>query len=121
MSVFLTPDLEPISGGTYFPPRDSFGRLGFSSILTMISDKWKINHSQIVIQGREIAESIRNSIQPLTTKDGEKSTSPNVNNTFDLCFEWFSKRFDTIYGGFGSAPKFPKAGYYLYPFKLINL
>lgn len=33
MSVFLTPDLKPVSGGTYFPPKDSFGRTGFKTVL----------------------------------------------------------------------------------------
>lgn len=37
MSVFLTPDLKPITGGTYFPPEDRYGRPGFGSILEMIS------------------------------------------------------------------------------------
>lgn len=41
MSVFLTPDLEPITGGTYFPPADTFGRLGFPTVLKMIADKVK--------------------------------------------------------------------------------
>src|SRR5438067_1430824 len=29
MSVFLTPDLKPFFGGTYFPPQDAYGRPGF--------------------------------------------------------------------------------------------
>ncbi len=44
MSVFLTPDLEPITGGTYFPPEDSFGRPGFASILKMIAEKVSLFH-----------------------------------------------------------------------------
>jgi uncharacterized protein YyaL (SSP411 family) len=38
MSVWLTPDLKPFYGGTYFPPRDNFGRPGFPAILKFISD-----------------------------------------------------------------------------------
>src|SRR5438067_11439157 len=33
MSVFLTPDLRPFYGGTYFPPEDSYGRPGFVTLL----------------------------------------------------------------------------------------
>jgi uncharacterized protein YyaL (SSP411 family) len=115
MSIFLTPELEPISGGTYYPPRDSLGRLGFSTVLTMISDKWKINNVQIREQSREIAESIRIVMQPSTTKDvkdEQKSTFPNSDSTFKACFEWLSKRFDSTNGGFGLAPKFPKPGFF---------
>ena len=39
MSVFLTPDLKPFVGGTYFPPRDSYGRPGFATLLKKIASK----------------------------------------------------------------------------------
>jgi uncharacterized protein YyaL (SSP411 family) len=39
MSVFLTPDLEPITGGTYFPPNDAYGRPGFPTVLKIIAGK----------------------------------------------------------------------------------
>lgn len=38
MTVFLTPDLDPITGGTYFPPRDSAGSLGLPSVLRIVSE-----------------------------------------------------------------------------------
>lgn len=37
MSVFLTPELEPFTGGTYFPPEDSFHRPGFPTVLKSIA------------------------------------------------------------------------------------
>ena len=37
MSVFLTPELKPFLGGTYFPPRDTFGRPGFSTVLKAVA------------------------------------------------------------------------------------
>ncbi|XP_047490222.1 spermatogenesis-associated protein 20-like isoform X2 [Penaeus chinensis] len=39
MSVFLTPDLVPVAGGTYFPPEDRFGRSGFGTVLKSLSQK----------------------------------------------------------------------------------
>lgn len=39
MSVFLTPDLKPIGGGTYFPPNDAYGRAGFKTILLHMSKR----------------------------------------------------------------------------------
>lgn len=39
MSVFLTPDLKPIIGGTYFPPDDRHGQTGFKTILLYIAEK----------------------------------------------------------------------------------
>lgn len=37
MSVFLTPNLNPVAGGTYFPPEDKWGRAGFKTILLKIA------------------------------------------------------------------------------------
>lgn len=48
MSVFLTPDLKPIAGGTYFPPVDKYGRPGFKTILKTIADQW--HSKQIALQ-----------------------------------------------------------------------
>ena len=39
MSVFLTPDLNPVAGGTYFPPEDKYGRAGFKTVLLKIAKK----------------------------------------------------------------------------------
>lgn len=39
MSVFLTPDLKPIVGGTYFPPEDTHRQAGFKTILLNIAQK----------------------------------------------------------------------------------
>lgn len=39
MSVFLTPDLNPIGGGTYYPPENAFGRPGFKTVLLHMAKK----------------------------------------------------------------------------------
>ena len=39
MSVFMTPDLKPFVGGTYFPPKDTFGRPGFTTLLKSIAEQ----------------------------------------------------------------------------------
>src|SRR5947208_17120832 len=41
MSVFLTPDLKPFFGGTYFPPTDAYGRPGFVTVLRGIEDAYR--------------------------------------------------------------------------------
>ena len=33
MTVFLTPELKPFFGGTYFPPTSRWGRPGFADLL----------------------------------------------------------------------------------------
>lgn len=50
MSVFLTTDLTPIYGGTYFPPQ------GFVTLLQRISQIWTTQRSEVVTKGEEIIE-----------------------------------------------------------------
>lgn len=39
MSVWLTPDLKPFVGGTYFPPEDGVHRVGFRTVLLRIAEQ----------------------------------------------------------------------------------
>lgn len=39
MSVWLTPDLKPFVGGTYFPPEDRVHRVGFRTVLLRIAEQ----------------------------------------------------------------------------------
>jgi len=41
LNVFLTPDLKPFFGGTYFPPDDRHGRSSFVQVLKQIQKLWK--------------------------------------------------------------------------------
>src|SRR5438046_7825161 len=59
MSVFLTPDLKPFVGGTYFPPEDKYGRPGFKTLLGRIDDGWKKDHAGIIAHGDKVVEQLR--------------------------------------------------------------
>ncbi|MEA3145076.1 MAG: uncharacterized protein QOI53_497, partial [Verrucomicrobiota bacterium] len=58
MSVFLTPELKPFLGGTYYPPDDRYGRPGFGSLLTRIAEIWEKNPEKIEDQGAHFTEAI---------------------------------------------------------------
>lgn len=51
MSVFLTPSLEPLAGGTYFPPEDMYGRPGFKSVLLSLAEQWRTRPDSISSSG----------------------------------------------------------------------
>ena len=51
MSAWLTPELMPFFGGTYFPPEDRHGRAGFASILRAIAGGWKNERDKLVAEG----------------------------------------------------------------------
>jgi uncharacterized protein YyaL (SSP411 family) len=102
MSVFLTPDLEPFFGGTYFPPRGAHGRPGFADLLVGLSRAWRENREHIVQQGRRMTERIAG--------EGRFDARAELHaNVLDHSLAALRESFDPVWGGFGSAPKFPHA------------
>lgn len=103
MSVWLTPELKPIVGGTYFPPKDQFGRPGFASVLQQIADVWKKDREELVRRGDAIVKALQNHFA---------SSKANLNSLkheiLDMAFDAFEKIYDEEHGGFGNAPKFPR-------------
>jgi uncharacterized protein len=102
MSVWLTPDLKPFVGGTYFPPEDRYGQPGFKKVLERIAAAWKDNHDKIVEQGGKIVAALRES-QSAAADQGK--IDPAI---LDAAYEQIARSYDPKEGGFGSAPKFPR-------------
>src|SRR5438046_2311986 len=103
MSVWLTPDLKPFVGGTYFPPEDRYGQPGFKKVLERIAAAWKQDHEKIAGQGASIVEALREA-QTAQPAAAEKIDA----KILSVAYEQFSRNFDARDGGFGSAPKFPR-------------
>jgi uncharacterized protein len=102
MTVFLTPDQEPFFAGTYFPPEDRWGRPGFGTLLKKIAEVWENNSSDLRTQAREVTARLKREWQA----PAPVSISAEV---LDEAANDFSREFDSRFGGFGSAPKFPPA------------
>jgi uncharacterized protein YyaL (SSP411 family) len=102
MSVWLTPDLQPFIGGTYFPPEDRYGHSGFRSVLRKIASAWQESRDKLVLQGQRIVEALGEA-----QKSSENDSLTVDAKVFDLAAEQFSRSFDPEEGGFGRAPKFP--------------
>src|SRR5215472_8734400 len=102
MSVWLTPDLQPFVGGTYFPPEDRYGQPAFKSVLQRIATAWKQDHDKIVEQGNKIVDALRES-QSVAAGDGKVDAS-----VLDAAFKQIARSYDPKDGGFGNAPKFPR-------------
>ena len=101
MSVFLTPQLKPFFGGTYFPPDDRYGRPGFRTVLEHIAAQWKSQRARIDSSGEQVMEQLE--------KYARVSSSflPDE-KTIAICFSAFRRGYDERLGGFGGAPKFPR-------------
>jgi uncharacterized protein YyaL (SSP411 family) len=105
MSVFLTPDLKPFYGGTYFPPTSRWGRPGFVDLLNELSRVWKEDRARVDHAAIELFDRLR-----LVTGEGKRQRETGVAGTeaLDVAVEQFQMAFDTRRGGFGDAPKFPR-------------
>lgn len=102
MSMFLTPDLKPFYGATYVPPTSKFGLPGFEDLIQQIHVAWKTRRNEVEDSGEEIINSIR---QHLFESGGKRSLDVNI---LTKAINQFKQVFDDDYGGFGSAPKFPR-------------
>ncbi|XP_072397894.1 spermatogenesis-associated protein 20 [Diabrotica undecimpunctata] len=104
MSVFLSPDLEPLAGGTYFPPEDMYGRPGFKSVLKDLAKQWNTNRSKMEAAAKKIIGILRN-MEVKETKDGQSIPGEDAWKT---CVLQLTRNYESDYGGFSTAPKFPQ-------------
>ena len=103
MSVWLTPDLAPFLGGTYYPPEDRGGRPGFKTVLARLAKGWKDEREGIVQHGADVAKQLAE----YAAGSEAKADAPGRASLYGGLNQ-LTKRFDSEYGGFGSAPKFPQ-------------
>src|ERR1700739_704580 len=64
MSVFLTPDLKPFYGGTYFPPADMHGRPGFVTVLKAVEDAYKNRRQDVEKSADQPKDLIQQLLKP---------------------------------------------------------
>ena len=95
LTAFLTPDLKPFFGGTYFP------REQFMQLLQQISHTWKEAPQKVTQGGEDLANFLKQSQKPA------EAPEPLDEKILSLALEQLSQNFDSTYGGFGHPPKFP--------------
>jgi uncharacterized protein YyaL (SSP411 family) len=103
LTVFLTPDLIPFFGGTYFPPEDKFGKPGFRNVLESVSGFYKNKKDKILSQKSEVVKALND----LTIKS--QGEFEFTQTDFDNAFANIKNNYDAEFGGFGLAPKFPQS------------
>ncbi len=100
LNAFLTPDLEPFFGGTYFPPRTAMGRPGMMEVLPRVHDAWERQREQVVASGRSVIEAIAAAGEP-------DAAAADRESLFVQCARYLAVAHDAGQGGFSTAPKFP--------------
>lgn len=100
MTVFLTHKREPFYAGTYFPPQEMQGMPSFRRVLERIAHLWQTQPQ--AIQGN--AAAVTEHLREITThsEKGDWTDLSVKKAQAALCTE-----FDSEWGGFGEAPKFP--------------
>ena len=105
MSVWLTPDLQPFFGGTYFPPENRWGHPGFGSVLTQVANAWRNDREKVAESAADVVEQLRKHVAVAPAHAGGVAFD---HATLDSGFNVFRRTFDTRLGGFGGSPKFPR-------------
>lgn len=104
LTAFLTPELKPFYGGTYFPPEDRMGMPSFKKLLMGIAQAWK-NRPQDLIQSAEELTQALAQMSGLGSQS-EGSSLPRPTEMTAKAYEAIQEKIDREFGGIGSAPKF---------------
>ncbi len=97
MSVWLTPDLKPFLGGTYFPP----GKL--QQLLSRVSEAWRNERTKLLASSDSITQKLQKYAQ------GDQAVNARLNaSLLDDCYAQLKSSYESRFGGFGDAPKFPR-------------
>jgi len=104
LNVFLTPDLKPFFGGTYFPPDERHGRPSFLSLLQQIQQLWQNRRGALA----NSAADIHARLEQATATNGRLSEIVLSAESVRHAGAAFKQSYDARHGGFGGAPKFPQ-------------
>ena len=104
MSVWLTPELKPVVGGTYFPPVDAHGRAGFPRVLTQLANLWKTEPEKMIAQAEQVTDALSSHF----ASGGNAPGAIEKEKVLSRAYDSFAQNFDGSLGGFGAAPKFPR-------------
>ena len=122
MSVFLTPDLKPFYGGTYFPPEPRYGRPSFIQLLERIAELWRERRADLELNAEQTHAQLA---EVMSSGSSRRESAPSGNQSAEIQSERtdvrcygpeliraagvaFKEMYDPQNGGFGRAPKFPQ-------------
>lgn len=100
LNLFLTPQKKPFYAGTYFPKTERYGNPGLIAILKQIANLWNTNKESIIVSSEQATQVL----QSMKISPSEEVLTAE---TLKHAYEQLRGNYDGLYGGFGSAPKFP--------------
>jgi uncharacterized protein len=107
LTMFLTPDLKPFFGGTYFPPRDGYGRPSFVRVVAALGQAWREARATVL----QDADSVQRALAELgrRTRGDAAAATPLLPDEVEQAARRLAAAVDPRHGGFDGAPKFPHA------------
>ena len=104
MSVFLTPELKPFFGGTYFPPENAQGRIGFKNLLQELHKAWMEDRAKLQASSERSIAKLQEHL------DGENAeTEVKTDAVVQKAYDDLASSYDYHEAGFSGAPKFPRS------------
>ena len=100
LTVFMDPDKKPFFAATYIPKENRFGRPGLIELCRSIRTMWTSEKGKLLNASGSISENLGKAFDFIPGEDLDDSI-------LDRAYLEFEQSFDTRFGGFGSAPKFP--------------
>ena len=105
MTVFLTPDLRPFFGGTYFPPDDRHGRPGFGRVLQAVASHYREHRERVEERAEELRRFLVRNASPLARSEAI------AGGLVEAAARQLVSDHDETHGGFSArGPKFPNSG-----------
>ncbi|MCE2862825.1 MAG: thioredoxin domain-containing protein [Opitutaceae bacterium] len=121
LSAWLTPDLKPFYGGTYYPPEDRHGRAGFPTVLRAIARGWREERVKLVAEGERALGLLRARAEGAGRAETSEPLVEAAGRAFEEGFRHYHESFDARNGGFGGAPKFPRASNLAFLLRVVAL
>ncbi|MDB5054961.1 MAG: six-hairpin glycosidase-like family protein [Bacilli bacterium] len=100
LTIIMTPEKKPFFAGTYFPKTRKHNRFGIMELLAQVTEKWSDERDRIIDAGDQIV--VETQKRMLSNLQGEINVK-----SLDKAYGMYEQMFDPMYGGFGTAPKFP--------------
>lgn len=117
LSMFLTPDGKPIAGGTYFPPEDAHGRLGFPTVMRHVMNAWETRREDVVRTADLVAREVRRLSLPGAQLSSVSLSQELVDHAVDAVLV----AYDPEHGGFDFNPDEPDGPKFPVPSRLMLL
>lgn len=119
LNMFLTPDLKPFTGGTYFPPKPYYGKPSWMDVLVYVHEVFTKERDKVEHQAEQLMQHVQQMDTALFQPVQLSETLTEILSQTEILsiHKNISAGFDSEDGGFGSAPKFPSAMIMLYLLK----